>query len=489
MISSAAHARGRPSIASALAAFVDWLMPLAIRVDPHRRRRARLFVVGHLFGTPIGLLLAAYIHAVDAAASGRMWLLTGGMAAFLLYPLALRLTGWFNLLALASMEHLTLVILFGAYHYGGAASPFLPWIVPIPIIAVLHYGPRVAPRAMVLGALAMQLFGFFLIGALGPGFPRHIPGSSLTTAGIFSVLGAVAFVTMIALYYTGTITEQQAELRDEVLSHRETAEKLRDARDEAERANFAKSQFLANMSHELRTPLNAIIGFSEIIGSELLGPVGTAKYASYSKDIARSGLHLLKMVGDILDLAQIETGSFVLGENDFELVALVDMTARQLQPFAELRGVAVAVNAPLGPVHMRGDEPRVKQIVINLMSNAVKFTGRGGSARTTVTQDAQRGIIFKVTDTGIGIAPVDIHRMMLPFEQAGRTMQRGAGGTGLGLPLARELVMRHGGTLALESAPGKGTTVTVTFPPERAITPPRLEESRPEPCQYPLKSA
>jgi signal transduction histidine kinase len=399
------------------------------------------------------------------------------------------LTGWFDLLALASMEHLTLVILFGAYHYGGAASPFLPWLVPIPIIAVLHFGPRRGPRAIVLGALALQLCGFFLIAALGPGLPAHIPSSSLTTTGIFSVLGTVAYVTIMALYYTKTIAEQQAELRHEVLSHRDTAMKLRDARDEAERANFAKSQFLANMSHELRTPLNAIIGFSEIIGGELLGPVGTLKYASYSKDIARSGLHLLKMIGDILDLARIETGSFVLGESDFELVALIDMTARQLQPFAELRGVTVTVSAPVGPVHMRGDEPRVKQIMINLMSNAVKFTDRGGNIRTMVTQDAQRRIIVKVTDTGIGIAPGDIHRIMLPFEQGGRTMERGTGGTGLGLPLARELTMRHGGALLLESEPGKGTTATVIFPAERAMAPPRLEDVPPSARQYPLKSA
>jgi signal transduction histidine kinase len=465
---------------------VDWFVPPALRADPDLCRRARLFVVGHLLGTPVGVGLVGYIQAADPTASTRLWLLAGAAAGFLLYPPALRLTGWFDLLALLSMEHLTLLILFGAYHYGGAASPFLPWLVPIPIITVLHFGPRRAPRGWVLGALAAQLFAFFLLDVLGPGFPTHVASSRLAAAGIFSALGAIAYVAVMALYYSETIVEQQAELRHEMLSHRKTAQELRDARDEAEQASLAKSQFLANMSHELRTPLNAIIGFSEIIGSEMLGPVGTAQYASYSKDIARSGMHLLKMIGDILDLARIETGSFTLGDDEFDLVALVEMTARQLQPLAELRGVTAAVSAPLRPIHMRGDEPRVKQIVINLISNAVKFTERGGSVRTAVTQDARRRIIVKVTDTGIGIPPADMHRIMLPFEQGRQTTERAAGGTGLGLPLARELALRHGGTLTLESELGRGTIATVTFPAERAVARPRPEEQVP---QYPPRSA
>src|SRR6185312_961405 len=217
-------------------------------------------------------------------------------------------------------------------------------------IAVLHFGPRLAPRTLVLAALAAQLLAFFLLDVLGPGFPTHLTGSRLAVVGIFSVVAAISKIEVMALYYSQTVVEQQAELRHEVLSHRKTAKELRDARDEAEQASLAKSQFLANMSHELRTPLNAIIGFSEIIGGEMLGPVGTAQYAAYSKDIARSGMHLLKMIGDILDLARIETGSFTLADNEFDLVALVEMTARQLQPLAELRGIMTTVSAPRRPI-------------------------------------------------------------------------------------------------------------------------------------------
>jgi len=187
---------------------IDWFVPPALRADPDLRRRARLFVIGHLFGTPVGGVLVAYIRAADPTAGARMWLLAGGVAAFLLYPLALRLTGWFDLLALVSMEHLTLVILFGAYHYGGATSPFLPWLVPIPIIAVLHFGPRLAPRGLALAALAAQLFAFFLLDALGAGFPTHIASSRLAAAGIFSVLGAIVsvpvYIVIVKAYGLGT---------------------------------------------------------------------------------------------------------------------------------------------------------------------------------------------------------------------------------------------------------------------------------------------
>jgi signal transduction histidine kinase len=472
-------------MASVGRSFLDRFVPDLLQADPDLHRRARLFVASRLFGAPVGGILVAYMYLLDPTGGARLWLLAAATGSFLLYPVLLRWTGRFDFLALLSMEQLTLVVLFGSYHYGGPTSPFIPWLVPIPVVILLHFGPRRVPRTVVLGALLLQLLAFSLVGALGPGFPRHVPAGSLGGAGIFSIFCVILYVALVSRYYGQTVLAQRRELEREVLLHRETAARLREAKDEAERANRAKAQFLANMSHELRTPLNAIIGFSEIIGDEMLGPVGTSKYAAYSRDIARSGRHLLKIIGDILDLSRIETGTFVLEESQFDLVALVKTIARQLEPLANGHGVTLKVTAPSDPVTMRGDELRMNQVLTNLLSNAVKFTGRGGSVEACVTHDDQRGIAITVRDSGVGIPRADIQRVMLPFEQGGHAMVSGTGGTGLGLPLARELVMKHGGTLTLESEPGRGTTATVIFPPERAAAPKRREAVR----QYPARSA
>jgi signal transduction histidine kinase len=438
----------------------DWAVPAALRADLHAARRARIFAAGHVFGAAAGGALLTAIHVLDPEAGRWLSVLAAGLALFPAYPLAVRAAPrLFDLLALLSLEQLILLILFGAYHYGGTASPFLPWLVPIPIVVLLHFGPRVAPRVAVLGALAAQLLVFYLIQPIGSGHLAPAPPSALGAAGVLSVFSAAIYATIMSLYYVRTVAAQQEELEREI-------DRRREARQEADRANRAKAHFLANMNHELRTPLNAIIGFSEIMGGELLGPVGTAKYLSYSKDIAQCGRHLLKLIGEIIDLARIDSGNFVLIENDFDLSALADMTARQLRPLAEKGDLTIQVSGP-SHLHLRGDEPRIKQVLMNLLANAVKFSSRGSSIKLTVAQDPAQGAIITIADTGVGIQPADMPGVMQPFEQMAKTAMRSGTGAGLALPLARELIMQHGGTLTLDSAPGRGTTAVVTFPVER----------------------
>jgi signal transduction histidine kinase len=453
----------------------DWVVPSALRADLDTLRRARLFAAGHFLGAVAGSVLVAGLHIIDPEAGARLWLLAAGLALFAVYPFLLRAAPrLFDLLTLLSFEQLILLVLFGAYHYGGMTSPFLAWLVPMPIAVLMFFGPRLRPRFIALGALAAQLLIFYLFPLLGRGYPRHVPAAALGPIGVFSVFCAIAYAMVIALYYVHTVAAQQRALQHEVESRRQ-------AQEEADRANRAKAHFLANMSHELRTPLNAIIGFSEIIGSELLGPIGTAKYASYSRDIAQCGQHLLRIIGEILDMARIDSGNFVLIENDFDLSALVDLTVRQMRPMAEKRGVAIKVRCPAG-IHLSGDEPRIKQVLMNLLSNAVKASSSDSEIEVTVMQEAPTGVTIVIADTGVGIAPADMQRVMLPFEQAARAAVRG--GTGLGLPLARELIIQHGGTLALASVPGRGTTATVIFPSERLRPAPQL--GRP---QYPMNAA
>jgi signal transduction histidine kinase len=235
---------------------------------------------------------------------------------------------------------------------------------------------------------------------------------------------------------------------------------------EADKANRAKSEFLANMSHELRTPLNAIIGFSDILKKELFGAIGNDKYAEYIRDINDSGHHLLAIINDILDLAKAEAGKLTLQEDEVDLSRCLDDAIRMC------RGRATSANVDLSfpdsghPFYAYVDERLIRQIVLNLLTNAIKFTHEGGRVTLTLTGDKD-GIDIRVSDTGIGIAPEDIERIIRPFEQVETVLSRSHGGTGLGLPLTAKLTELHGGSLTIESQVSQGTTVTVWLPAER----------------------
>ncbi len=247
---------------------------------------------------------------------------------------------------------------------------------------------------------------------------------------------------------------------------------LVEARDRAEEASRTKSEFLANMSHELRTPLNAVIGFSEILKDELLGPLGHPKYVEYAGDIHDSGMHLLRIINDMLDLAKMEAGQLRLREQTVDVAELCRGCVRLLQVPAEAAGLALETELPHALPAVRGDEVRLKQVLVNLLSNAVKFTPAGGRVRLRAEAGA-RGLVLAVSDTGVGMRAEDIPVALERFGQIEHGMERRQPGTGLGLPLSRHLVELHGGRLEIDSRVGFGTTVRVILPPERVLEPGR----------------
>jgi len=244
---------------------------------------------------------------------------------------------------------------------------------------------------------------------------------------------------------------------------------LRTAHDRAEAANRAKSEFLANMSHELRTPLNAIIGFSEIIKDERVAPGGIDVYRVYARDIHESGMHLLGLINDILDLSKIESGEDKLHEEDFGILALVGSVAMLVTGRAEKHGVELKLDVSDDVRALRADQRKLKQILINLLANAIKFTPAGGKVTLRIRSSAEGGVLFQIIDTGIGIAPEDIPKALAPFQQIDGDLDRKYEGTGLGLPLAKALIEMHGGSLDLQSEVGVGTTATVRLPAERIV--------------------
>jgi len=253
------------------------------------------------------------------------------------------------------------------------------------------------------------------------------------------------------------------DVTDQVMTNRTLIE----AKEQAEIASKAKSEFLANMSHELRTPLNAVIGFADFIDQEPLGPLGNPRYRDYVRDIGRSGKHLLDIINDMLDVARIEAGKAVIDEHEFRLEQVIDevvkIMSRQIERAQLTLDLALDPAAP----RLRADPRAMRQILLNLLSNAVKFTPEGGHIVISLRRDPGRGLTLAVRDTGIGIAPDDVPKLMKPFAQLDNVYKRKYHGAGLGLTLVRSFTELHGGTVAIESVPGRGTTVSVTLPETR----------------------
>ena len=241
--------------------------------------------------------------------------------------------------------------------------------------------------------------------------------------------------------------------------------------DEAEAANRAKSEFLAVMSHELRTPLNAILGFSELFKQQLMGPLGSPKYVEYATDIHSSGQHLLAIINDILDLAKAEAGKLDLFESTFDLNALLDKTLRMCAQKAQEGQIELAFTGATGDHEVYADERLIRQVALNLVSNAIKFTPPGGRVEVVAQTSHTHGVVLKIKDSGIGIPTSDLERVLRPFEQVESATARRHGGTGLGLPYSKKIIEIHGGSLTLTSQENVGTTVRVDLPVSRVRAP------------------
>jgi two-component system cell cycle sensor histidine kinase PleC len=237
------------------------------------------------------------------------------------------------------------------------------------------------------------------------------------------------------------------------------------ARQQAEEASLSKTRFLANMSHELRTPLNAIIGFAEVIQKQLMGPMGNARYVEYVDDILSSGQHLLSLINNILDMSKIESGSWRIQPEMTDPVEIMDASLRTFRERAEGRGVFMTMTVDARLFEGFVDRQALRQILLNLISNAVKFTPPGGRIEIGAQPLDDGGFAIWVTDTGIGIAPEHIPVVLAPFGQVENDLTRQYEGTGLGLPLVKSLVEMHHGRFEIHSALNKGTTIRAEFPP------------------------
>jgi signal transduction histidine kinase len=357
-----------------------------------------------------------------------------------------------------------------------AIALFLSYQLFVPNRAIL------AVAAGIAGSLAYIATTVFWT----PAEPRDVV-AIVTVLTVLNIVGAATLYRLHRLHREGFALLDIERRVNERLERQSTklaklAARLARARDDANHANRAKSEFLAHMSHELRTPLNAINGFSEIIKDEMFGPVAP-RYRDYAGDIFRSGMHLTALINDVLDLSKIEAGKLEIEDEIVEPAVMVESCLRLVRDRAHKASLRLCTDLPRALPRLRADERLVKQMLLNLLTNAIKFTPPGGQVNVSARVTDSGALAFAVHDTGVGIAPHDLPRVLEPYGQVATARKHNPEGTGLGLPLVKKMIELHGGTLELDSIPTVGTIATVTFPSERVTA-----DDRPA-AAYPLAKA
>jgi len=344
-----------------------------------------------------------------------------------------------------------------------SASTFMLFVMLL-VVAVSSMLASSLPLAM-FAATAPVTIAVALDFALRGGVQNYVFAAMTITA--------QAYFTMLAhrLYSTTLATLEARAEKDALIGELEQAKAISDeARRRAETANISKSRFLAQMSHELRTPLNAILGFSEVMKSEVFGPHAVPTYKEYAGDIHNSGVHLLNLINEILDLSRIEAGRYELNEEPVDLAHVVGDCNHLLQLRARNRGIRIQQMFEHDLPRLWADERACRQICLNLLSNAIKFTPQGGEVWLKVGWTAAGGQYMSVKDNGPGIPEDEIPIVLASFGQGTNAIKSAEQGTGLGLPIAKNLVDLHGGTFTLKSKVRFGTEVIITFPPERVMS-------------------
>jgi signal transduction histidine kinase len=438
--------------------YIDWFIPDAARFERSELSLARNFVFTHLAGPLLSQSISLFLFLTDPDPGFACWTVIVCIWLFWLLPFVLKFTRDLQVAALISVELLAFTALFGAFHYGGVSSPFLPWLIVSLLLGFFYLSDR---SWLVIGLFACNI-GVFLAAYCLWGFPQQVPLSQLTTVGWISILSATVYMSWMAIYYAN-IMSMRSELERETERHRATAIRLREVKEQADIANRSKSIFLAKMSHELRTPLNAVIGYSEILLENVEPDAGDRSRRADLERINAAGKHLLSLVADVLDLSKIESNSIDLKIERFDLRDLVSDVVTTTQHLAVEKGNVLSLTC-IGQLGIVSTDPtKLRQVLLNLIGNAAKFTERGQIA-LSVRRDMKSGgdwIELQVRDTGIGLDRAQIGRLFQNFAQATPATARTYGGSGLGLAISQKFCALMGGAITVTSEPGRGSCFTV----------------------------
>lgn len=440
---------------------IDWFIPTALRFERSELSLARNFVFTHLFGPLLSQSILIFLYLSDKQGGWPMWTIFACVWAFWLLPLVLRYTGNLYLSALISVEMLAFVSLFGAFFYGGASSPFLPWLIVSLLLGFFYLSKR---PSIVIGIFAVNLIVFFCAFLIFD-FSQRVPREELATVGWISIFSATVYMAWMAVYYASMLS-MRSELVRETEHHRATMLRLREAKELADEANRARSIFLAKMSHEFRTPLNAVIGYSEIVLENVEMREQGAQKRKDLLSINAAGKHLLSLLTDVLDLSRIEGNKTDVVVQSADLNGFVDDVISNTRSLIAANGNKLVVDAANKLGLISTDVTKLRQAALNLMSNAAKFTKDGTITLAVRRERSNVGdwINIQVRDTGIGISKEEISKLFSNFQQASAATASKYGGTGLGLAHSQKLCGFIGGRISVDSEVGKGSTFTIRVP-------------------------
>ena len=460
---------------------VGWFVPGGKLVNRTDRELASVFVFTHLFGPLSAQPMWVYLWSISDRSEPTVMVLFAATSCFWLLPFILRRTANIRLVATMSFQLLATTSLFASYHYGGFNSPFMPWLIVSLLLGFFYLSKN---ARVVLAVFGVDVLLFILLVTLNRSESR-VPIEQLAVLGWLSIISATMYVTWMAFLYS-RIVGMRSELEAEVERSRATFARLEEARAKTEELVRTRARFFSKFSHELRTPLNAIIGYSEILIEDLedRGNKDDGRVRDVSR-IMTAGKHLLSLVSRVLDNRSIENNEEVLDVGPVRVGALCDEVVATALPMIEKNGNRFAIHCNMPDYVLTSDATRLRQVLINLLSNAAKFTSNGVVKLEIDVIEQPSGDILRaaVVDTGVGISEAGISRIFRAYEQAEVDTVAKYGGTGIGLPLSQHFCRLLGGEITVTSRPGQGSCFTAWVPAHyrSAVAPRSAEGAEPGP--------